>query len=187
MDYRKLYAIKAQNEKRIKILCPNINNESGIYVFTRIDENNIKFAYIGQAKHLLSRASDHLSGYQHIDLSIKKHGLFNEDKNPCGWKLNIESRCHIVDLDQMEQLAVLKYAQLGYQLRNKTTGGQATKSSISDSGKKGYLQGKKDGYDKAVKELSLLISKYTNGLTSQGGKIADRKTAELIKILEGEQ
>ena len=185
MNYKKLYAIKAQNEQRIKKLCPEIDSQSGIYAFTRTDELGINYAYVGQAINLLQRTAEHLAGYQHIDLSIKKHGLYEEVNNPYGWRLDIEHRCYRVDLDQMEQIAILKYAQKGYQLRNATTGGQNDgKKSIHDYGKGGYLNGKRDGYSKATREIATLIHKYTNGLTSKGGKIADRKTAEIIELLE---
>ena len=42
-----------------------------------MDEEGIKYAYIGQAKHILTRLAQHLTGYQHIDLSIRKHGLYS--------------------------------------------------------------------------------------------------------------
>ena len=48
--------------------------DSGIYVFTR-QENGFKYAYVGQAKHILTRLAQHLNGYQHIDLSIKNTAL----------------------------------------------------------------------------------------------------------------
>lgn len=185
MDYKKIYAIKANNEKRIAKLCHNINNYSGIYTFTRQDELGIKYAYVGQAKHLLKRTAEHLSGYQHIDFSIKKHGLYDDQKKPFGWKLKIECLCDTADLDKMEQIAILNYANKGFQLRNSTAGGQKDgKKTINDYGRKGYLQGKKDGYRKAAKEIATIIVKYTTGLKSSGGKISDRKTAELKKILE---
>lgn len=47
-------------------------NQSGIYFYTRTDENGISYFYIGQSVDCLERNISHLSGYQHIDLSIKK-------------------------------------------------------------------------------------------------------------------
>ena len=79
MNYRQIYARKAECEKRIKEVCPQATHDSGIYCFTRVDEDGFKFAYVGLAsKSLLARLGEHLVGYQHIDLSIKKHGLDHE-------------------------------------------------------------------------------------------------------------
>ena len=89
MNYRQIYARKAKCEKRIKEVCPQATHESGIYCFTRVDEDGFKFAYIGLAtRSLLTRLGEHLVGYQHIDLSIKKHGLYSTD-NPYGYKVDI--------------------------------------------------------------------------------------------------
>ena len=44
--------------------------------------------YIGQARHLDERLASRLSGYeQHIDRSLKAHGLYSEN-NPYGYKVN---------------------------------------------------------------------------------------------------
>jgi hypothetical protein len=184
MNYRKLFAQKLANEARIKKLCPDITSESGIYVFSRVDEKGIKFAYVGQAKNLLQRTADHLNGYsQHIDLSLKKHGLFDAEKNPYGWKL-VFALAPECGLDAAEKAFILSYHQNGFQLHNETLGGQGEgKELIISKPRKGYLQGKIDGYTKAYKEIAELIAKYTTGLTSKGGAVADRKTDELIKRL----
>ena len=44
MNYRQIYARKAECEKRIKEVCPQATHESGIYCFTRVDEDGFKFA-----------------------------------------------------------------------------------------------------------------------------------------------
>ena len=49
MNYKQIYAIKMQNEKRIKKLCPKAEHKSGIYCFEREDENGFKYAYVGLA------------------------------------------------------------------------------------------------------------------------------------------
>lgn len=71
-NYRKAMAIEAKNKKRILAVNPKVDDNSGIYFLIRMDEDGILYAYIGQAKHLLTRLAQHLSGYQHIDLSLKK-------------------------------------------------------------------------------------------------------------------
>ena len=38
VNYRKIYAMKAEREKRIKSICPGIPYSSGIYAFHRTDE-----------------------------------------------------------------------------------------------------------------------------------------------------
>ena len=86
MNYKQIYAIKKANEERILKVCPNCPNTSGIYFLLR-EEDGFKYAYIGQAVRLRERLASHLSGYQHIDLSIKKHGLWNEE-NPTGYRIH---------------------------------------------------------------------------------------------------
>ena len=46
-NYKQIFAIKRERENRIKKICPNIPNTSGIYVFYRTDEANIRRAYCG--------------------------------------------------------------------------------------------------------------------------------------------
>lgn len=68
---RQAKAIEQNNKKRLLEVNPKLDEESGIYFLTRIDENGFKYAYIGQAVHILTRLAQHLVGYQHIDLSLK--------------------------------------------------------------------------------------------------------------------
>ena len=86
-NIQKVKAIESQNKRKILSVNQNVDESSGIYFLTRADDNGIQYAYIGQAKHLLTRLAQHLSGYQHIDLSLKKHGMFSEG-NVYGWKIN---------------------------------------------------------------------------------------------------
>ena len=73
---------EAENKARILKDYPWFKDESGIYAFVRIDHAGIKHAYVGQAKKVLTRLAQHLAGYdQHIDLSLKKNGLYSP-KNP---------------------------------------------------------------------------------------------------------
>lgn len=84
MNYRQIKAIEQKNKKRILAVNPETDEGSGIYFLTRTDENGIRYAYIGQAKHLLTRLSQHLSGYQHIDLSLKNMGCILLSTNTDG-------------------------------------------------------------------------------------------------------
>lgn len=159
MNYRQIKAIEQKNKKRILEVCPNTPETSGIYILTR-RENGFKYAYVGQAKHLLTRLAQHLSGYQHIDLSLKKHGLYSED-NPCGWEIDW-IRFPISELDEGEKDYIKKYANLGYQMRNKTIGGQGEgKQGLGDNkAPKGYYDGLKQGYKNAQKFVANLFEKH---------------------------
>lgn len=161
-SYRQRMAIKAQNEKSLLETNPELNESSGIYFLTRTDENGINYAYIGQAIHLLARLADHLSGYQHIDLSLRKHGLWSQD-NPYGWKIGIK-HFEIAELDEKEQHYIKQYALNGYQLRNKTAGGQGEGKTQIDEYRpaKGYRDGLKQGYKNASREVSHLFDKHLN-------------------------
>jgi len=158
INYKKLYAIKKKNEQIINSVNPHVKNMPGIYFLTREDENGIKYFYIGQSVKVLDRMVSHLSGYQHIDLSIKKRGWYSEE-NPYGWKLNVnyypEKR-----LDELEQYYILKYTQEGYQCRyNKTAGGQGVgKEKINEyRPSKGYRDGLEQGFKNASKMVAHLF------------------------------
>lgn len=155
-NYKQRLAIEAKNKKRWLAINPDLNDKSGIYILTR-EENGFKYAYIGQAKHILTRLAQHLVTYQRIDLSLKAHGLYSED-NPTGWKVGAINY-PIEELDEKEQFYILKYAQYGYQLRNLTSGSQGQgKEKIADyKPSKGYRDGIKQGYKNASKEISHLF------------------------------
>ena len=95
-NYRQIYAKKAARENRIKSICPNIPNASGIYAFHRVDEAGIKRSYVGQALHLCERCASHLGEYDHIALSLKKHGFYNDD-NPYGWSDDTLELIEVID------------------------------------------------------------------------------------------
>ena len=140
-----------------------MNDESGIYILTRY-ESGFKYAYVGQAKRLLTRLAQHLNGYQHIDLSIKKHGLYS-DTNPTGWQIEY-ANCPEEQLDNNERLLISDYANRGYQLRNKTAGGQDSgKFGIADNRPaKGYHDGLQQGYENARKEIAHLFDLHLSAV-----------------------
>jgi hypothetical protein len=155
----RIKAIEKKNKARILEIAPYADDESGIYIFHR-EENGIKYAYVGQAKDLLARLADHLRGYQHIDNSIRSHGLWNE-KNPTGYKI---TTWHYPEekLDEAERGWIETYARKGYQLRNKTAGGQKDGKVIIAETKppKGY----RDGLAQGEKNTQRNISKMCNYL-----------------------
>ena len=159
-NLKKAKAIEFKNKQRFIAVNSELDEGSGIYFLTRTDENGIRYAYIGQAKHILTRLAQHLAGYQHIDLSLKKHGLYSND-NPHGWKVGF---LHYPEdmLDEMEQNWIKRYATQGYQLRNKTSGSQgAGKRQIDEyRSHKGYRDGILQGKKNLAKELSCIISKH---------------------------
>ena len=159
-NFQRAKAIEANNKKRLLSVNPHLNEESGIYILTRVDENGIKYAYIGQAKHILTRLAQHLVGYQHIDISLKKHGFCSVD-NAYGWRIGfIEFPLRM--LDHMEQHYIMQYARYGYQLRNKTAGGQGEGKKQIDEYRpaKGYYDGLKQGRKNLAKELVNIIDKH---------------------------
>ena len=160
-NFRKIKAIEYQNKQRVLKVNPYIDEYSGIYFLTREDENGLKYAYIGQAKHLLTRMAQHLAGHQqHIDKSLKKHGLYSND-NRYGWKIGF---LHFNEtlLDEKEQKYIKLYANEGYQLRNKTSGSQGVGKVQIDEYKpaKGYYDGIKHGKKTLARELSNIIDKH---------------------------
>lgn len=159
-NIRQAKAIEFQNKKKLLEVNPKLDEKSGIYFLTRTDEDGFKYAYIGQAKHILTRLAQHLVGYQHIDLSLKKHNLYSVD-NPFGWKVNF---LHFPEsqLNEKEQHYIKEYALNGYQLRNKTSGSQGTgKSQIDDyRPQKGYRDGLEQGRKNLARELNHIIDKH---------------------------
>ena len=157
-------AIEQENKKRLLKLNPKLNDKSGIYFLLREDENGFKYAYIGQAVHTLSRLASHLVGYeQHIDLSLKRHKLYDKEKNPYGWRVEFlnfpESQ-----LDDKEKYYIKLYADKGYQLRNVSLGGQGENRASGSIGErnapKGYIQGIQQGRKNLARELSSIAEKH---------------------------
>lgn len=153
MTYRQRIAIKNANKKKILEILPRCPERSGIYFFIR-EEDGFKYAYIGQAVNLLSRIADHLSGFQHIDLSIKKHKLWSKD-NPTGWNVHYMEYPES-ELNEKEQFYIKRYANAGYQLRNATAGSQGEGKHGLDSNKqpKGYYDGLAQGYKNARRDVA---------------------------------
>lgn len=163
-NYRQVYAIEKKNKERLLKVNPKLNDKSGIYFLLREDENGFKFAYIGQAVHILSRLASHLSGYQqHIDLSIRSHGLYDAEKNPYGWRVEFMN-LPASQLDEAEKKYIRLYADKGYQLRNVSLGGQGENRASGSIGErkapKGYMQGIQQGKKNLARELSNIAEKH---------------------------
>lgn len=159
---RQRYAIDKKNEQRLLKVNPDLDNGSGIYFLTREDEEGIPFFYIGQSVKLLNRLVSHMSGYQHIDLSLRKRGLYDEANNPYGWKIGF-LHYPAEELDKWERYWILQYTKQGYQARyNKTAGGQDVgKEQINEyRPHKGYRDGLSQGRKNLARELKNIIDKH---------------------------
>ena len=157
-------AIENENKKKLLKLNPELNDESGIYFFLREDENGFRFAYIGQAVKILTRLASHMTGYeQHIDLSLRKHKLYDEQKNPHGWRVEFLNFPES-ELDEREKHFIKLYADNGYQLRNVSIGGQGENRESGSIGErkapKGYMQGIQQGKKVLARELSNIAEKH---------------------------
>lgn len=182
-------AIEESNKKRLLAVNQKLDEKSGIYILTRVDENDIKYAYIGQAKHILTRLAQHLVSFQHIDLSLKKHGLYSAD-NPYGWKIGF-MHFPLSELDEKEQYYIKMYAQNGYQLRNKTAGGQGEGKQQIDEYRpqKGYRDGILQGKKTLARELSSIISKHLTVRLKdekQGNKVSQKQLEKFNELLNEE-
>ena len=182
MNYRQIYARKAECEKQIKEVCPDCPNTSGIYFILR-EEDGFRYGYIGKARHLLERLGQHLIGYQHIDLSIKKHGLWSEE-NPTGYKIHFlqfpES-----ELDEKERYFIQKYANAGWQMRNVESGGTNGKTDIADRRPaKTYREGLAQGYTNARREVAHWFSLHLNVSMKKPTKNAEKAYKKFMEFID---
>lgn len=185
-NIQRIKAIEKKNKERLLAVNPGLDEGSGIYFLLRNDESGIRFAYIGQAKHILSRLAQHFTGYQHIDLSLKKRGLYDAESNPHGWKV-CTMHFPTSQLDEKEQYYIQKYAVNGYQLLNKTAGGQGEgKNQIHEyRPPKGYRDGLKQGYKNASREIANLFEKHLNvsRKSEKPNKIQEKALAKFYDFL----
>ena len=182
-NIRRAKAKEQEFKKQWLNICPSLNDKSGIYVMTR-EEDGFKYAYVGQAKHILTRLAQHLAGYdQHIDKSLKKHKLYSKD-NICGWKVQFKNFPEN-ELDEKERFYMLSYANMGYQLRNKTSGGQDNeKFGINENKEsKGYFDGIKQGKKKLSQDLLYIIDKHLIISLKKDTKISQNALEKFYRIL----
>ncbi len=192
MDYskfRQAIAIEKKNKEKFLKVNSELDDGSGIYILTREDENGFRYAYIGQAIHILTRLAQHLVGYQHIDLSLKKHGLYSIE-NPYGW--TVDSYSYPNDtLDSQEQYWIKKYADMGFQLRNKTSGSQGEgKAQIDDyRPAKGYREGILQGKKSLARELSSIAEKHLEirlKSEKQGNKVSEKQLSKFMYLIDAQ-
>lgn len=190
-----MWAIQSANEKRIKNLCPAMNETSGIYLFYRNNEENEFCVYVGQAQNLLQRAAQHLAGYKkknptYIDKSLFVHKLYS-DTNKNGWKVTILKFAPQDELDQLEKNYIKEYQNLNCKVYNVTGGGQFDKAQdINERMQlklKTYAHGKKYAYEKVRQEIAHLFDKYLD-FTIKGKETATKlkAKAKFEKFIKGD-
>lgn len=188
-NLKKAKAIEKQNKEKLLSVNSSLPDKSGIYFLIRRDEDGIKYAYIGQAKHILTRLAQHMVGYQHIDLSMKKHGLYSQE-NPYGWSVSFLEYPERI-LDEMEQKYIRMYAMGGYQLRNKTSGSQGAGKKQIDEYKpsRTYRDGISQGKKTLARELSHIIEKHLEIGIKDGkehNKISQKALDKFYQLLNEE-
>lgn len=184
MNNKQRYAILQRNKKEwLKYY--DIKDESGIYILTRYDDNGFKFAYVGQAKKVLTRLAEHPMGYkQHIDFSLRKHGIGATFAKDDKWKCEMVFYCPETELNDLEQKWIRKCHELGYQLLNKTTGsqGQGKQALGEQKPAKGYYDGIKQGRKKVIDEINNRLTKGDIRLVIESPN--KRKEQHLAKLME---
>lgn len=189
MNYKKVYAMKAERERKISKICPGIPHRSGIYAFYRDDESGLHMAYCGQAVDLLARCASHLAEYDHIGLSLKKRGFYSLE-NPYGWKLAFKE-CQRKDLDENERATIKNFADKSYQLYNVSSGGQgAGRTQIGEfKPAKGYHDGIRQGRKSLAKEILHIIDTHLTVTLKPGkenNKVSIRALEKFWELLKGE-
>ena len=184
MNNKQRYAILQRNKKEwLKYY--DLKDESGIYILTRYDDNGFKFAYVGQAKKVLTRLAEHPMGYkQHIDFSLRKHGIGAPFVKDDKWKCEKVFYCPEAELNDLEQEWIRKCHELGYQLLNKTTGsqGQGKQALGEQKPAKGYYDGIKQGRKKVIDEINNRLTKGDIRLVIESPN--KRKEQHLAKLME---
>lgn len=190
-NWKQLKAIEQKNKERIKKLCPKLQDETGIYVLSR-EENEIRYAYIGKAEKqgIISRLAQHLSGYeQWIDKSIKRHGLYNEENNPTGWCIYTYQYCRPEQCNEAEREWIPIYANWGFQLRNIESGGTAGKTDINERRPaRGYRDGVAQGRKNVIKEIAHLFDKHLKAVykADKPSKNAEKAMQKFNEMIQGE-
>lgn len=188
-NYKQIFSKVGEMKKIVKQHCTSAVERSGIYMFYRFEEeSSIKYAYIGQAKRLLTRLAQHLvNKSQHIDKSLYKRGLYSQE-NPYGWHISVITYCPEEKLDKFEQAYIKKAQESGFSLYNVTGGGQFDKEQDINEryqpNLKRYKSGKNKGYEKCLTEVRTYFNKYLDySIKPPTNKIKERKAEEFKKFL----
>jgi hypothetical protein len=182
-----VFAKQKQYEDIVKKACPSIDNKSGVYFYTRTDlVTGEKFAYIGLAKRLLARCCQHMLGYQHIDISIRKRGLYSKE-NEGGWKLNcLHFPEHLIE--EKERFYIEQYQKANVTLLNIEGGGRQGKVDIAErKPTKTYTDGLSQGDKRTKRKVKEYFDKYLDfQVRLPSNKIKERKYNEFKEWLNNE-
>lgn len=189
VNYAQVFGAKERNKERIRKMCPNAYEKSGIYWFFRTDSNNIRYGYIGKSEHsVLSRMADHLAGFdQHIDRSIRKYGVYHEQNNPYGYRWGVVCYCNPEECDELETKYIKEWADKGVQLRNTQSGGTLGRTNINENKpSKTYRDGIVQGQKTTRAKVQTYFTKYLDySVKLPSTKIKEKKFAEFKQFLEG--
>lgn len=183
INYKKLFSVQKDIERRLRLYCPDIDHKSGIYFLIRHDEEG-GHAYIGKSVDVLNRMVSHTqSKQQRIDGSLKKRGYYTED-NKLGWKLGVIYFPE-EELDGKEQFYIEKYKSAGYEMYNIESGGTNGKEIIGDrQAPKGYRDGIEQGKKSLRRELNKIINKYLIISLKVDNKLSHKMLEKFWKLLE---
>lgn len=180
-NWKELYAVKKELERKLRTIAPNMENRAGIYVWYR---KQFRF-YAGQSVKLVDRSIQHMQQYDHLGMSIRKYGLYS-DKNPYGWKITY-FYCDESELNEKERETIAKWAENNISY-NITSGGQDKgKVDINErAAAKKYTDGLKQGRANAIKEIKVLFDKYLDYVVKgETNKVKERKLNEFKEMLGG--
>lgn len=183
-NWKQLKAIEQKNKERILKLCSDMQDNSGIYMFYRADENGVFARYIGKSEtSVLERCASHLRPFAstptHIDASLRKHGLYSED-NPTGWQVCILEYCLPHDCNERERYYITMCEKLGIDLHNVESGGTTGKTDINErKPARGYYDGIAQGERNVIKKIAHLFDLHLKAVYK-----ADKPSKNAIKALD---
>lgn len=181
-----------ENRQKIKQLCPEMRDCSGIYIFYRTDEEgNVIARYIGKSESsILGRCASHLNGYeQHIDKSIRAHKLYSKE-NPTGWQVDVLEYCQPQECNERERFYIEFCKKYGVSLHNVESGGTTGKTDINQRKEmKGYKKGVQYGCEKTRKEIKHLFDLYlvASIKSSKPNKTQEKALQKFYDFIKGEQ
>lgn len=175
---------RAIAENKIKKLSPNIDTKSVIYTWYRVKEYSV---YVGQAKNNKERTISHFMAYDHLGKSLRKHGIYDKNNNPTGWRYTYYY-CDTDKLDEKEREEIAKYLNREeIDLFNITCGGQnAGKVDINQrQAPKGYKEGVEQGKKVILRQIKELFDKYLVAeIKDKPNKVKERKLQEFYELLK---
>lgn len=123
-------------------------------------------------------------------MSLKKHGLHDAENNPHGWQV-YALHFPLEKLDEMEQYYIKKYADAGWQLRNKTSGSQGVGKAQIDDFKphKTYREGLQQGKLALARDLRHIMEKHltvTLKAEKKANKTSQKAFEKFMELLNEE-